>query len=220
MTARAETLQRILDGKIIAVIRFDSADQAAGIIDIIVSAGIAAVEITLTTDGAIGLIERLAGRDDLLIGAGTVLKKSRAKAVFDAGALFYASPVFDPRLVATAHQAGCVAMPGALTPTEVMAAWRGAADIVKLFPMPAEGARYLSAIRAPLPDIPIAPSGGVSLETAEALLRAGAAALNVGTWLTHEPDGTISDEKIIRDRAESLVALVRRVAGEIAVTES
>jgi 2-dehydro-3-deoxyphosphogluconate aldolase/(4S)-4-hydroxy-2-oxoglutarate aldolase len=201
-------LERMLREKIIAVVRLDASDSALGIIDGIVEGNISIIEITLTTPGAIELIERLASRDDLLVGAGTVLDLPSARAAFEAGAKFYASPVFDPELLSAAKAAGVVAMPGAYTPTEIHRAWRAGADLIKIFPMPTEGERFIRTLRGPFPDVRLAPSGGVTAGNAIAMLAAGASALNVGTWLTHEADGTPGRRESIRERG---VALVERV---------
>jgi len=203
MPTHEEILDRMLRDKIVAVIRVDDAARAADIIEAIVAGGITTIEITLTTPGAIGLIERFAQRGELLIGAGTVLDAGTAREAFAAGAGFYASPIFDSRLVTLAHVEGRCAMPGAYTPTEIMTAWRAGADIVKIFPMPADGAAYIAALRGPMPGLHLAPSGGVTAATAGPLLAAGAAALNVGSWLT----GSSGEHpETIRHRAAELAA--------------
>lgn len=214
MERQQETLRVMLERRIIAVLRLDSPDRAIEIVEAMAGGGITTIEVTLTTPGGIGLIAELARRGDLIVGAGSVLTEARAEEAFAAGARFYASPVFDEGIMAVARAAGVVTMPGAYTPTEIVNAWRGGADLVKIFPMPAEGASYIRSIRGPLPDIRIAPSGGVSPITAPTLLRAGASALNVGSWLTHEPDGTIGSADAIRKRGAELVEKARRVQGE------
>ncbi len=190
------------------MIRLDDPVQALDVVEAIADGGITTVEITLTTPEAPALIARLCERSDLLVGAGTVLDIAAARTVFEAGALFYASPILDPALIRFAHQRQRMAMPGAYSPTEIMAAWREGADIIKVFPMPAEGAAFLAALRGPLPSIRIAPSGGVTALSAPHLMAAGAVALNVGSWLTHEADGTLSSLEKIRSRASQLTAAV------------
>jgi 2-dehydro-3-deoxyphosphogluconate aldolase / (4S)-4-hydroxy-2-oxoglutarate aldolase len=199
-TVRNEIFER----KIIAVVRVDTFNDALFAVDALVEANISIIEITLTTPGAIELIARHADREGLIIGAGSVLDMEGAERAIDAGARFYASPIFDPDICARMRDAGCVTMPGAATPTEMHRAWKAGADLIKIFPMPEEGARFIRAIRGPFPDIRLAPSGGVTPETAPALLRAGAAALNVGTWLTHERDGQVGTVEKIRERAEEI----------------
>ncbi len=205
-------LDRILADRLIAVLRLDlPLEGTLAVAEAIAAEGIAPIEVTFTTPGAIEAISRLAGRSDVLVGAGTVLDERQAREAIDAGARFLASPITDPAIIAIARSAGVVAMPGAVTPTEIVAAWRAGADLVKLFPMPSDGLKYLAALRGPLPEIRMAPSGGVSPETAGPFLRAGAAALNVGTWLTHEKDGSVGAPEQIAARARGLVRAVRDV---------
>lgn len=208
MTSHSAVLARILSRKLIAVIRLADRTHAVDIISAIVEGGIPIVEITLTTPGAIDLIGQLSGRNDLIVGAGTVLGPDEARAAFEAGATFFASPIFDREVMAVAQQFDRVSMPGAYTPTEIVHAHRAGADLVKIFPMPNEGARMIRTLRGPLPKIPIAPSGGVDANNARHFLEAGAAALNIGSWLTHDADGTIAPVELIRQRAEELVGVV------------
>ena len=204
MDRRQRTLRDIVRKRLIAVIRLDAPDRAVEIVEAMADAGITTIEVTLTTPGGIELIAALAGRPGLIVGAGSVLAESQAREAFAAGAAFYASPIFDARIMAIARDADVVTMPGAYTPTEIVTAWRGGADLVKIFPMPTEGASYIRSIRGPLPDIRLAPSGGVTPATVPALLRAGASALNVGTWLTHEPGGEPGSAARVRERAGEL----------------
>jgi 2-dehydro-3-deoxyphosphogluconate aldolase/(4S)-4-hydroxy-2-oxoglutarate aldolase len=206
--AHTTVREQIFDRKIIAVVRLGTFNDALFVVDALVEANISIIEITLTTPGAIELIARYAHRADLIIGAGTVLAMEQAEQAINAGARFYASPIFDPDICARMRDAGCVTMPGAATPTEIHRAWNAGADLIKIFPMPEEGARFIRAIRGPFPDIRLAPSGGVTPETAPALLRAGAAALNVGTWLTHEGDGSVGTVESIRERAVEILKWV------------
>jgi 2-dehydro-3-deoxyphosphogluconate aldolase/(4S)-4-hydroxy-2-oxoglutarate aldolase len=200
--------EQIFERKIIAVVRLGTFNDALFVVDALVEANISIIEITLTTPGAFELITRYAHRDDIIVGAGSVLDMEGAQRAVDSGAQFYASPIFDPDICGQMRNAGCVTMPGAATPTEIHRAWSAGADLIKIFPMPEEGARFIRAIRGPLPDIPLAPSGGVTPETAPALLRAGAAALNVGTWLTHEADGSVGTADSIKKRAGEILKWV------------
>lgn len=209
MLPHASILEEILRRKLIAVIRMDDPERALDAVEAIAAGGITVIEITLTTPGATELIGRLSGRDDLLVGAGTVLDAGAARRVFDAGALFYASPLFDPGLVGMARHLGRTSMPGAYTPTEIMNAWRSGADIIKLFPSPPDAASFIRAVRGPLPEVRLAPSGGVSASTAAGLLASGASALNVGSWLTHEPDGTPGSPESVQARAAALAEAIR-----------
>src|SRR5262245_11792783 len=137
----------------------------------------------MTVPGAVDVIAKLSKRfgNDLLVGAGTVLDAKTAAACIDAGARFIISPSLELEVVAHCNQAGIAVMPGALTPTEIVKAWRSGADMVKVFPCSAVGgASYLKAVKAPLPQVELIPTGGVSLETAASFIKAGAAALGVG----------------------------------------
>jgi 2-dehydro-3-deoxyphosphogluconate aldolase/(4S)-4-hydroxy-2-oxoglutarate aldolase len=208
VSIRNNTFDKILSRKIIAVLRVGDARQAEDITDVLLESGINIVEITLSVRDAVDLIERLSTRDGLLVGAGTVMSSEEAARVADAGAAFYASPVTDVAAIRTARSRDLVAMPGAFTPTEIYTAQRNGADLIKLFPMPPDGARYIRSILAPLPTLKIAPSGGVSDATAASLLNAGAAALNVGRWLTHAADGSVDVADRIAERARLLVEAV------------
>ena len=201
MPTTQEILKKILDRRLIAVLRLETDRDAMTITDALLEGGLDIIEVTLTTPGALEVIERLAGRGDILVGAGTVLDPETARQTFDSGALFIASPITDPGTIEAARLAGRVSMPGAVTPTEIHAAHSAGADLIKLFPMPADGARTLKTLRSVFPSLLFAPSGGVSDKTAADLLAAGAAALNVGSWLTHEPDGRVSTTRDISERA-------------------
>jgi 2-dehydro-3-deoxyphosphogluconate aldolase/(4S)-4-hydroxy-2-oxoglutarate aldolase len=210
MQGRRETLEKIVERRLIGVLRLDSPERAIEMAGAMADGGITTIEVTLTTPGAIGVIAELGRRRDLIVGAGSVLTEAQAREAFSAGARFYASPIFDPLIMAIARAADAMTMPGALTPTEIVNAWSGGADLVKIFPMPADGASYIKSIRGPLPEIRLAPSGGVSPATIPSLLGAGASALNVGTWLTHEPDGELGSAAAITARAtECRLTLMR-----------
>jgi 2-dehydro-3-deoxyphosphogluconate aldolase / (4S)-4-hydroxy-2-oxoglutarate aldolase len=208
VTPRDTVIRAIERERIIAVLRFDSPDACATAAEAIVDGGISILEVTLTTPGAIELIRDLASRSDALVGVGSVRTRKQLDRAIDAGARFMASPVLDEEIVRAAREGGIVAMPGAMTPTEIDHAWRAGADLVKVFPMPREGASYLRSILGPLPEIRLAPSGGVTPDTARAFLAAGAFALNVGSWMTHGEGGVLSPSEV-SDRARQLVAAVK-----------
>jgi 2-dehydro-3-deoxyphosphogluconate aldolase/(4S)-4-hydroxy-2-oxoglutarate aldolase len=184
--SRAATLRRIGDIGIIPVVRATSAAEAIAIGDAIVAGGIDALEITMTVPGAVEVMKEAVKRygERLLIGAGTVLDADQARACISAGARFVVAPIIDEGTIAECRAADIVAVPGALTPTEVVRAWRAGADLVKVFPCSAVGgAAYIKALRAPLPQIPLVPTGGVTLETVAGFFAAGAAAVGVGSDL-------------------------------------
>src|SRR5437868_14481201 len=180
---KAEVRARILEVGIVPVIRAASAKKAMAAAEAIAAGGITILEVTMTVPGALDAITQLVKNlgSEVLVGAGTVLDAQAARQCFDAGAQFLVSPGLDLGTIKAANDAGKVIMAGALTPTEVITAWRGGADFVKVFPASAMGgAAYLKALRGPLPQVPLVPTGGVNLNTAADFLRAGASALGVG----------------------------------------
>lgn len=213
MEQSSTALDRMLRHALIAVVRLDDERSIDAVVEAITAGGITTVEITLTTPGALQAVARWSARPELLVGAGTAMTAEDAARAVDNGAAFIASPICDAAVVAATTAAGCVAMPGAMTPTEIVRARDVGADIVKVFPMPPEGAGYIRTIRGPLPTVRLAPSGGVRADTAAALLHAGADALNVGSWLTHEPDGSISQLAAITERATALREAVAQYGG-------
>jgi 2-dehydro-3-deoxyphosphogluconate aldolase/(4S)-4-hydroxy-2-oxoglutarate aldolase len=180
---KKEVLEGLKRGGLVPVLRAPSADVALAISEVLCKAGLTALEITMTVPGAVEVIRTLVSKlgKDMLVGAGTVLDAKTAAACIDAGARFIISPSLELEVVAHCNQAGVAVMPGALTPTEIVKAWRSGADMVKVFPCSAVGgASYLKAVKAPLPQVELIPTGGVSLETAASFIKAGAAALGVG----------------------------------------
>jgi 2-dehydro-3-deoxyphosphogluconate aldolase/(4S)-4-hydroxy-2-oxoglutarate aldolase len=208
---RAEVCKRIETVGIVPVIRAPSPELALLASEAILAGGISVFEITMTVPDAPAVIRalrtRLAGR--ALIGAGTVLDAADARACIEAGAEFIVSPGFDPATIAAAHAAGIAAMPGALTPTEVIAAWKAGADVVKIFPASAlGGASYLKALKGPLPQIKLMPTGGVNLSTAKDFLAAGAVALGVGSELVDINAVKDGRADVLTERAKEFVAAV------------
>ena len=175
-------LQHILDCGVIAIFRAANPIGLVAAAEAIVAGGIIAVEFTFTTPDACRLIgatrERLGER--ALVGAGTILNAKDADAALQAGAQFIVMPVLDRATIETAQRAAVPIMPGAYTPTEILTAWEWGADLVKLFPASAGGPAYVRAIRAPLPQVRLVPTGGVSTANAGEYIRAGAAAVAVG----------------------------------------
>src|SRR5437763_442642 len=169
-------IERIRQIGIIPVIRARSSDEALRAVEAIRAGGISVLEITMTVPGAVQVIADLTRRlgDDALIGAGTVLDADAARACVDAGARFVVSPALDLPTIEVCRRLGVPVFPGALTPTEVVTAWKAGADAVKVFPAGAVGgASYLKSLKAPLPQIELIPTGGVSLKTAGDFIAAG-----------------------------------------------
>jgi len=177
---------RVLEIGIVPVVRAPSAEHAISAAAAVAAGGISIVEVTMTVPGAINAISQLVKTlgSEVIVGAGTVLDAQTARQCFDAGAEFLVTPGLDLGTVKAANDAGKLIMAGALTPTEIITAWKGGADFVKVFPASAMGgASYLKALRGPLPQVPLVPTGGVNLNTAADFLRAGASALGVGSEL-------------------------------------
>ena len=183
----------LVTGGVVAIARRLTADTAPKVADGLVDGGVLAFEITLNEpmDGALRAIGSVANRGpDLAIGAGTVLSIDAAGLAIDAGATFLVMPHTDPALVAWAAARGVPTLPGAATPTEVLSAWRAGAAAVKLFPASVLGPAFVRESMAPFPDIPLVPSGGVTVATAGDFIRAGAVAVGVGSWLIADADRT------------------------------
>ncbi|MGC1362046.1 MAG: bifunctional 4-hydroxy-2-oxoglutarate aldolase/2-dehydro-3-deoxy-phosphogluconate aldolase [Silvibacterium sp.] len=180
-----QTLEQI---GLIPVLRARSVEEGHSLVDAMMAGGVTVVEVTMTVPNALRLLRELKQRhgDSLLLGSGTVTDAAQAEATIDAGAEFVVSPSLHPDVIAKTKQLGKVSIPGALTPTEVITAWRAGADYVKVFPCSAMGgASYLKALRAPFPDLKLIPTGGVTLQTAAEFLKAGACALGVGSDLVN-----------------------------------
>ncbi|HJZ80064.1 MAG TPA: bifunctional 4-hydroxy-2-oxoglutarate aldolase/2-dehydro-3-deoxy-phosphogluconate aldolase, partial [Pyrinomonadaceae bacterium] len=167
-------------------VRASSGDEALQAVEAIRAGGMTILEITMTVPGAVRIIEKIANEfgEQVLLGAGTVLDPETARDCLRAGAQFVVSPALNLETIAFCREAGYAVMPGALTPTEVVQAWSAGADMVKVFPCGAMGgASYIKSLKAPLPQIELVPTGGVSLETAASFIKAGAAAIGVGADL-------------------------------------
>jgi len=208
---REETVARIVEIGIVPVVRAGSGDEAIAMADAIGAGGVRALEITMTVPDAVKVIEQAVVRygDRFLIGAGTVLDADQARACIDAGARFVVSPIVDEETIAYCRRAGIPALPGALTPTEVVRAWRAGADLVKVFPCSAVGGpAYVKALKGPLPQIPLVPTGGVTLATAAAFFAAGASAIGVGGDLCDVKAIRAGDTQKVVDTARAYVAAV------------
>jgi 2-dehydro-3-deoxyphosphogluconate aldolase/(4S)-4-hydroxy-2-oxoglutarate aldolase len=170
---------------LIAIVRLDSSAELVQAAKAIAAGGVSVIEFTLTTPGALRTIEAAVKElgTEVLIGAGTVLDAETARAAILAGAEFVVAPTLNTDVIEMCHRYDKVVIPGAYTPTEILSAWEHGADFVKLFPAEVGGPAYLKAVRAPLPQVKLIPVGGVTLETAGPFLRAGAAALGVGSNL-------------------------------------
>lgn len=209
---KQQVANRITETGIVPVVRASSAKQALQAAEAVTAGGIPIVEITMTVPGAIEVISQLSKSmgSEVLIGAGTVLDAETAKRCLDAGAEFLVSPGFDLETVKFADSTGTLMMAGALTPTEVITAWKVGSDFIKIFPCGSVGgAKYIKALKGPLPQIPMIPTGGVNLKTAADFILAGAAALGVGGELCSTSALDSGNTAQITEAARSFVAIVR-----------
>jgi 2-dehydro-3-deoxyphosphogluconate aldolase/(4S)-4-hydroxy-2-oxoglutarate aldolase len=216
---RTAICSRLVHTGVVPVIRAKNAEQAFFACRALYAGGVDVFEVTLTVPGALGVIRELSAEfaGKVLVGAGTVLDAEAARACILAGAEFIVSPGFDPDIVRATHEAGKPALPGVLTPTEVIAATRAGADILKLFPASAlGGAKYLRALRAPFEGVRFLPTGGVNAETARDFIAAGAVALGAGSELIDAKALERGDGALITARARELVAQVRIARQELA----
>jgi 2-dehydro-3-deoxyphosphogluconate aldolase/(4S)-4-hydroxy-2-oxoglutarate aldolase len=173
---------RLIASRVIPVLRLPSRDAAQTAVDCLIEAGFATVELTLTTPGAVELIASLRRRASaqFLVGAGTVLDLEAARACLDAGADYLVSPCVVPGLGELARDRDGAALIGGFTPTEVLAAWREGAEIVKVFPASSGGPSHLGALHSVYPEVPLCPTGGVSIDNMLDYFKAGAAVVGVG----------------------------------------
>lgn len=210
---RDEVAKKIREIGVVPVVRAKSAKQVQLAAEAVCAGGIPIVEVTMTVPGAVELIGQLAKSSgkEILIGAGTVLDVETARRCLDAGAEFVVSPGFDLETVCFVKQQGKLMMAGALTPTEVISAWKAGSDFVKIFPCSSMGgAKYLKSLKGPLPQVPMIPTGGVNLETAAEMIRAGAEALGIGGELVSAAALDAGDAKPITDAARKYVEIVRQ----------
>jgi 2-dehydro-3-deoxyphosphogluconate aldolase/(4S)-4-hydroxy-2-oxoglutarate aldolase len=201
---RAEILSRINEIAVIPIVRTANAEAALQAVAAVGEGGIECVEITMTVKNALRALEAVADRygDRLLLGAGTVLDPETARACMLAGAQFFVAPSLSLKTVEIARRYSKPIFPGALTPTEVLTAWEAGADGVKVFPCSAVGgAKYIKALKAPLPHIDLIPTGGVNLETIGDFLDAGSFAVGVGSELIDGKSIAEGNYKIITERA-------------------
>jgi 2-dehydro-3-deoxyphosphogluconate aldolase / (4S)-4-hydroxy-2-oxoglutarate aldolase len=196
---------------IVAVIRMKDPAKVQAVVDAIAEGGVRAIEVTMTVPGAIGLIASLAPRmpAGFLLGAGTVVDPETARQVIDAGAQFIVSPIFRRSLIEACHERRVPVTPGCFTPTEILEAWDAGADIVKVFPATALGPGYIKDVRAPLPQVKLMPTGGVTVENAGEWIKAGAVAVGVGSALLDTKAIDSGDYGVLRAKAERIVANVR-----------
>jgi 2-dehydro-3-deoxyphosphogluconate aldolase/(4S)-4-hydroxy-2-oxoglutarate aldolase len=204
---------------IVPVVRASSPREARIAADAVCEGGITIVEITMTVPGAVEVIRELTkgGSSDILVGAGTVLNAEAARRCLDAGAEFLVSPGLNLQTVEFAVREGKLMMAGALTPTEVITAWEAGSDFVKVFPCgQVGGAKYIKALKGPLPQVPLVPTGGVNLNTAADFIEAGAAALGIGGELVQAEALKANKPEIIVENVRKFLAIVKQARAQMA----
>jgi 2-dehydro-3-deoxyphosphogluconate aldolase/(4S)-4-hydroxy-2-oxoglutarate aldolase len=208
---RAAAVAQIEQWGVVAVIRMKDPAKLRTVVDALALGGVRALEVTMTVPNAVALIRELAPAlpDGFLLGAGTVTDAATAHAVIDAGARFVVGPVFRPEVIAACHERDVPAMPGCFSPTEILAAHDCGADIVKVFPATMLGPQFFKDVRAPLPQVKLMPTGGVTLDNAGDWIRAGAVAVGVGSAL-------VDTKAIDAGRFEVITANARRVVESVA----
>jgi 2-dehydro-3-deoxyphosphogluconate aldolase/(4S)-4-hydroxy-2-oxoglutarate aldolase len=205
MLPKDEALDAILKVGVVAIVRLDSSAQLQQAAEAIQAGGIRAIEFTMTTPGALDTLREAAKHlnENTVLGAGTVLDAETARAVILAGAKFIVAPNFNPDVIATARRYSVAVIPGAWTPTEIVAAWDSGADIIKIFPASIGGPELIKALRGPLPQIKMIPTGGVDLDTAAAFIKAGSCAVAVGGNL-------VDKDTIQRGEFDKITALAKQ----------
>jgi 2-dehydro-3-deoxyphosphogluconate aldolase/(4S)-4-hydroxy-2-oxoglutarate aldolase len=207
-----ETKKTLEQVGLIPVLRASSVQGGQALVDAMMAGGITVVEVTMTVPDALILLRELKQRhgNSLLLGSGTVTDAAQAEATIDAGAEFVVSPSLHLDVIAKTKELGKVSIPGALTPTEVITAWRAGADYVKVFPCSAMGgASYLKSLLAPFPELKLIPTGGVTLQTAADFLKAGARALGVGQDLVNTAAIAEGTPEIVTNTARAYLDAIR-----------
>ena len=213
-----QILSSIIEIGLVPIVRVASAESALQAIEAIHRGGVGAAEITMTVPGAIRVLEKLADRlgDQMILGAGTVLDPETARACMLAGAQFFVTPALNLATIAMVKRYSKVIFPGALTPTEVLAAWQAGADAIKIFPCSAVGGpKYIKALKAPFPEIQMVPTGGVNLLTVGDFLKAGACAVAVGSELVDAATVAQGRFDLIEERARQYLACVAKAREEM-----
>jgi 2-dehydro-3-deoxyphosphogluconate aldolase / (4S)-4-hydroxy-2-oxoglutarate aldolase len=206
-----EVQEQLEAAGIIPVLRARSAKEAIGVVEAMVAGGITVMEVTMTVPGAIDVLKELKRSygNKLLLGSGTVTDAAECAATIEAGAEFVVSPSLHLDVIAATKERGKVSLPGALTPTEVITAWRAGADFVKVFPCSAMGgASYLKSLKAPFPYLRLVPTGGVTVQTAASFLEAGASALGVGADLVNVAAWADGKPEVITNAARAYVDII------------
>ncbi|HTO94936.1 MAG TPA: bifunctional 4-hydroxy-2-oxoglutarate aldolase/2-dehydro-3-deoxy-phosphogluconate aldolase [Bacteroidota bacterium] len=210
-----ETLDAMLAGGVVAVIRMKDAERLSRVVMAIREGGVNCIEITMTVPGAVEIIAGMVKTlpPDVIVGAGTVTDKGTAIDVLTAGAKFVVSPVFRPDVVSVTRAAGVVSVPGCYTPTEILSAWEAGADIVKVFPATTLGPKYFKDIAGPFPHIRLMPTGGVTIDNVGEWIKAGAVAVGIGGDLLDKKAIEEGRYEVLTERAARMVKNFRDARG-------
>ncbi len=219
MTTKQRILLRLREVGLVPVLRAESVEQAMELAGAIAAGGVSVLEVTMTVPGAIEVIRRLTlERPEILVGAGTVLDPETARMCILEGAQFVVSPALNVRTIEMCQRYSIPVLPGALTPTEIVAAWQAGADVVKVFPASAMGgAKYIKTLKGPLPQVEMIPTGGVSLGTALEFLEAGAFGLGVGADLVDVTALREGRHEAITENARKYLEIVRGHRGRTVI---
>jgi len=218
MDGKNERLEFLVQCGVIAIIRADSSTQLVSAVGAIKKGGVKVIEVTMTTPSALEIVREVSGnfKDEVLIGVGSVLDSETARAAILSGAEFIVSPALNVELIKMCARYSKIVIPGALTPTEVITAWESGADLVKIFPVGSVGGpKYIKALKAPLPQVALVPTGGVSLENAGEFIRAGASAIAVGSNLVSNKIITEKKFGILTEIAQQFINTVKEAREQI-----
>ncbi len=209
--SKEEQLRQVLDCGIVAVVRSQDSQQLVEVVRALAEGGVTVAELTMTVPGALDVIKaaRAALGDRVLLGAGTILDPETARAAILAGAEYIVAPTINLEVIKLCQRYDKLVMPGAFTPTEILAAWEAGADIVKVFPADVVGPAFFKAIKGPLPQIRVMPTGGVDLATAATFLKAGACCLGIGGQLVEPNAVAARNFTRIRELAQQYVTIVK-----------
>src|SRR5437588_6649817 len=215
--SKESQLQHVLDCGVVAVVRSPDSQQLVEVARALAEGGVRTVEITMSVPNALDVVRqvRQALGDKVLLGAGTILDPETARAALLAGAEYLVAPTVNLDVIRLCQRYDKLVMPGAFTPTEILTAWEAGADIVKVFPADVLGPAFFQAMRGPLPQVRLMPTGGVDLNTAAEFLRAGACCLGVGGQLVEPKAVAERNFDRIRDLARQYAAIVQQVRGGV-----
>lgn len=209
---KQEQMQRIEKCGVVGIIRTDSSEELIKVAEAIKAGGVDVIEVTMTTPGALDVIRATADKygEEVLIGAGSVLDPETARAAMLSGAEFIVSPVTNVEMIKICNRYSKVVMPGAFTPTEALYAWEQGADYVKIFPSGIVGPKHIKAIKAPLPQILLVPTGGINVDNAGDFIKAGAATLGVGSALADKKAIATKNFDVLTENARKFVEAVKK----------